>query len=126
MDGLPDEIQRDHREAWSCFYGGDYRASVIMARAAVQRAVRSLEGTGGTLHAEIQDLATRGVITEFLRGWADEVRLGGNDAAHPEDLGEVTPDDAAECLRFMDAFLEHSIALPAAHEARKAARAATE
>jgi hypothetical protein len=40
MDGLPDEIQADRREAYSCFYGGDYRAAVIMGRAAIQRAVR--------------------------------------------------------------------------------------
>jgi Domain of unknown function (DUF4145) len=103
MDGLPDEIQRDHREAWSCFYGGDYRASVIMARAAVQRAVRALNGTGSNLASEIQDLAARNIITDFLRSWADEVRFSGNDAAHPEDLGEVTRDDAAESLRFMEA-----------------------
>ena len=32
MPDLPDEIQGDRREAWSCYYGGDLRAAVIMAR----------------------------------------------------------------------------------------------
>jgi hypothetical protein len=32
MERLPDEMQEDRREAYSCFYGGDYRAAVITGR----------------------------------------------------------------------------------------------
>lgn len=124
MNGLPDEIQEDRREAWSCFYGGDYRAAVIMGRAAIQRAVRELEAKGAGLKAEINDLEQRRIITPFLKEWAGEARIAGDDAAHPEDLGKIDGDEAEESLRFMDAFLEHGIALPAARDARKAARSA--
>jgi hypothetical protein len=122
MDGLPDEIQEDRREAWSCLYGGDYRAAVIMGRAAIQRAVRTMQARGGGLKAEINDLHQRQVITKFLKDWADETRIAGDDAAHPEDLGAIDREEAEESLKFTDAFLEHGIALPAARDARKAAR----
>lgn len=122
MEGLPPEIEADREEAWSCLHGGDFRAAVIMGRAAIQRAVRSLGAAGGRLIDEIDDLLTKGVITKTLRDMADEVRIAGNDAAHPEDLGAVNRDEVLESLAFMDEFLEHAIAFPAKREARKAAR----
>jgi hypothetical protein len=122
MEGLPDDIQSDRREACSCFYGGDYRAAVIMARAAIQRAVRVMGAESAGLKAEINDLAQRRVLTQSLQEWAHEVRIAGDDAAHPEDLGAITQDEAEESLRFMEEFLKHGIAVPAAREARKRAR----
>lgn len=122
MEGLPDEIQRDRREAWSCFYGGDLRAAIIMGRAAIQRAVRTLEANGAGLKAEINDLHQRHKITEALKDAAHEVRISGDDAAHPEDLVDVTEEEAQDSLDFMDDFLEHAIAMPARSAARKLAR----
>jgi hypothetical protein len=124
MDGLPNAIQEDRREAWSCLYGGDLRAAVIMGRAAIQRAVRKLDASGAGLKAEINDLENRRVITSHLKEWAHEVRIAGDDAAHPDEMGEITQGEAEDSLRFMDAFLEHAIALPAAREEMKARRAA--
>lgn len=124
MDGLLTEIQADRLEAWSCFYGGDRRAAVIMGRAAIQRAARAKQAQGAGLKAEIADLARRGVITQHLKEWADEVRIAGDDAAHPTTLGKIDPDEAKESLEFMDAFLEHAVALPARRDARKQARKA--
>lgn len=53
---LPPEIERDRLEAWSCLYGEDVRAAVIMGRAAVQRAARFLKADGAGLKAELRDL----------------------------------------------------------------------
>jgi hypothetical protein len=122
MEHLPTTIEADRREAWSCYYGGDYRAAIIMGRAAIQRAVRQLEGAGAGLKAEINDLAQRRKITEALRDAAHEVRIAGDDAAHPEDLESVTAEEAKDSLDFMDDFLAHAIAMPARAEARKQAR----
>jgi Domain of unknown function (DUF4145) len=63
-----------------------------------------------------------GKITSTLKEWADEVRIAGNDEAHPDTVGEVTREEALASLEFMDAFLSYAIALPAKREARKAAR----
>ena len=115
---LPAEIESDRMEAWACLHGGCFRAAVIMARAAVQRAVRALEPEGGTLAAEIDSLVGKGKITTELMEWAHAVRMDGNDAAHPDTLGEVTRKDAADSLEFMDAFLRLAVALPARRRAR--------
>jgi Domain of unknown function (DUF4145) len=122
MEGLSSAIETDRLEAWSCYYGGDYRAAIIMGRAAIQRAVRLLEAEGAGLKAEINDLAQRRKITEALRDAAHEVRISGDDAAHPEDLELVSSDEAKESLEFMDDFLAHAIAMPTRADARKQAR----
>jgi hypothetical protein len=125
MPDLPQEVQDDRLEAWSCYHGGDYRAAVIMGRAAVQRAVRSLDAEGGGLKAEINDLYAKHKITETLKDFAHETRVAGDDAAHPTTLGKVDHDEAKESLDFMDEFLEHVIALPARRESRKQGRSAS-
>lgn len=121
MEGLPEPIAEIRDEAWSCFYGGDIRAAVVMGRAAVQRAVRTLGGQGRDLFHEIDDLYEKHKVTEELRDWAHEVRLAAKDAAHPDEMGDVATAEATESLDWMDAFLEFAIALP---ERRRAARAA--
>ncbi|HUK98120.1 MAG TPA: DUF4145 domain-containing protein [Gaiellaceae bacterium] len=122
IPGLPDAIQADRLEAWSCCWGGDYRAAIIMGRAAIQRAVRQLDAKGDGLKAEINDLHARHKITDALRDFAHETRIAGDEAAHPTTLGEVDEADAIDGLDFMDEFLEHAIALPARRDARKAGR----
>jgi Domain of unknown function (DUF4145) len=112
MDGLPEEIADVRGEAWSCFYGGDHRASLVIGRAAVQRAVRKLGGEGRDLYHEIDDLHEKGIVTEQLKDVAHQVRSMAREAAHPDELGEVSSADASESLNFMEAFLEFTVALP--------------
>jgi Domain of unknown function (DUF4145) len=119
MEGLPSAIESVRREAWSCFYGGDYRAALVMGRAAIQRAVRSLGASGRDLYSEIDDLAVKGKVTNEVKEWAHEVRLAAREAAHPEDLGDVSADEANESLEFADAFLTFAVALPAKRTARR-------
>jgi hypothetical protein len=122
MDGLPDEIEQDRLEAWSSLHAGNLRAAIIMGRASLQRAVRGLEAEGDGLKAEIKDLVARGKITADLRAFADEVRIAGDDAAHPSELGEVTRGEADVSLRFLDDFLRVAIAMPKLAAERKAGR----
>jgi hypothetical protein len=105
-------------EAWACLHGGCFRAAVIMARAAVQRAVRVIGADGGNLATEIDSLVGKGKITTELMEWAHAVRLDGNDAAHPDTLGDVSRNEAADSLDFMDAFLRFAVALPARRQTR--------
>jgi hypothetical protein len=122
MENLPEQIAEDRDEAWSCYYGGDLRAAVIMGRAAIQRTARVFNAKGKTLAAELDDLRERGVITLELRKWAEEVRIAGNDAAHPDELGKITPEEAEDSLDFMEEFLRHAVAMPARRRAREQAR----
>jgi Domain of unknown function (DUF4145) len=86
MEGLPEPLERVRSEAWSCYYGGDHRAAVVMGRAAVQRAVRTLGGEGRDLFHEIDSLYARGVVTEELKEWAHDVRLAQRRRRTPRNL----------------------------------------
>ena len=83
MDGLPQDIEADRLEAWSCFHADNFKAAIIMGRSAIQRATRSLDANGPNLNADLQFLRDEGVITEHVRSLGDAVRIAGNEAAHP-------------------------------------------
>jgi len=116
------EIEADRNEAWACHLSGQHKAAVIMARSALQRAVRVLNPYRGSLNQELDNLAANGIITRQLRANADEVRLSGNDVAHPEELGEVTADDAEDSLTFLDDFIGTTLMIPERQRQRQARR----
>lgn len=131
MDDLDEAVQKDRLEAWNCYFNGQYRAAILMARAGLQRAARILlagddgklaEGDKGSLYAELDLLIERGLITPQLRENADEVRLSGNDVAHPEEMGPVTETEAKDSLVFLDDFVQTTLAIPARQRKRKSAR----
>ncbi|HEV3477898.1 MAG TPA: DUF4145 domain-containing protein [Gaiellaceae bacterium] len=122
MEGLSPEIARDRGEAWSSYYAGNLRAAIVMGRAAIQRAVRRLGAEEARLKQEINDLVRRGVITESLGRFAHEVRISGDDAAHPEDLGAVSREEAQTSLDFLDDFLRVAVAMPTLADRRRADR----
>ncbi|MEX1262715.1 MAG: DUF4145 domain-containing protein [Actinomycetota bacterium] len=118
-----EEVEADRLEAWACHHAGQHRAAVLMARSALQRAVRVLDPKfRGKLPAELDNLVTTGVITGQLRKNADEVRLSGNDVAHPEELGAITAQDAEDSLIFLDDFLETTMAIPERQRLRQEER----
>jgi len=120
-DDLPAGIREEHREAHDCLNGGQHKASMLMARAALQHTCRTLGAAGTGLKAELDDLVEKGVITRDLRAFADEVRLLGNDVAHPpEDIMVVEQDEAEELLEYLDGFLQTTLVLPA--KARRRAK----
>jgi hypothetical protein len=123
MGDLPTEVEADRVEAWNSFHAGLHRAAILMARSALQRATRVLDQTfRGSLFQELDNLVATGVITKQLRENADEVRLSGNDVAHPEELGSVSEADAKDSMAFLDDFLETALAIPARQQKRRADR----
>jgi hypothetical protein len=123
MELLPHEVQEDRLEAWNDFYAGQFRSAVIMARTTLQRAVRTVDPfRGGNLNQELDNLVTNGIITAQIRANVDEVRLSGNDVAHPETLGTITEEEARESLLFLDDFLGTVIVLPERQRRRQQQR----
>ncbi len=103
---LPVEIEQDRREALNCHLNSQHRAAILMARSALQRAVRTLDPEfKGTLFEEIANLERRAVITAALSKAAHEVRLTGNDVAHPSEMGTVMTETRATVWRFSMIFL---------------------
>lgn len=91
----------------------NWDAATLMARSAMQSAMRGKGATGPNLKQEIASLAALGVLPPLMREWADELRELGNDSAHPtpEQAG-TNPRDAKDVIRYLDFLLEYLYDLP--------------
>jgi hypothetical protein len=120
---VPKEISDDFREALRCRWVEAHKASVTMCRRSIQSSCLA-QGANkkNKLVAQIDELATKGLITEPLRRFAHEVRLEGNDGAHPDPdgLDNVTQKDADDIIEFTREYLHHVYVMPAKLAARKA------
>ncbi len=81
-------------------------AAAVMARSAVQVAMRDRGAVGKDLYSEIEDLATKGNLPPLMKEWSHEVRELGNDSAHPKPkTPPTTPEDARDIVQFLDSLL---------------------
>jgi Domain of unknown function (DUF4145) len=119
---VPPGIREDFGEALRCRWVEAYRAAVVMCRRAVQNSCVGLKADGARLIDQIDSLAAQGTITNALKEMAHEVRLTGNDGAHPDKdgLSEVTQGDADDIIEFTREYLHHVYVMPAKLQARRA------
>lgn len=104
----------DFSEAIRCHFIKAYRAAVVMCRRAIQSSAIALEASGTRLVDQIDDLLAKGKITEPLKDFAHEIRLTGNEGAHPDKdgLADVQEKDAADIIEFTREYLHHVYVLP--------------
>ena len=91
------EIRKDFDEARLCFNVGAFQACAVMCRRSLQAACKDQGATKKKLVNQIDELATKGIIIESIRKWAHNIRVVGNDAAHPRDI-IVNKKDAKDIL----------------------------
>jgi hypothetical protein len=115
------DVAQDYAEALRCHWIKSYRASVVMCRRAIQSSAIALKASGGRLIDQIDDLFKTGKVTESLKEFAHEIRLTGNDGAHPDKdgLNAVTEKDSADIIEFTKEFLNYIYVMPAKLKARK-------
>lgn len=114
-EGIPTEIGADFREALRCRWVGAFKATVTMCRRAIQASCLDKKaGPKKKLTEQIDEIGESGLITEPLRLFAHEVRLEGNDGAHPgpDGLNSVTEEDADDILEFTREYLHHVYVMP--------------
>jgi hypothetical protein len=112
-DYWPDVARRYWKQAHDTLNSENYDAAAIMARSALQAITRDQEAEGGSLSQEIEDLATKGIISPTIQEWSHEIRLLGNTVAHPNpDEEETRPEDAQDIVKFLDFLLEYLYDLP--------------
>ncbi|HET6201609.1 MAG TPA: DUF4145 domain-containing protein [Planctomycetota bacterium] len=109
----PKDVGRFWLQAHRNLTDESWDAAAVMARSALQVALREQKASGANLKLEIADLATKGGLPPVMREWSDSVRELGNDSAHPKP-GQPPTDrrDAADIVRFLDFFLECVYTLP--------------
>lgn len=67
---------------------------------------------GGTLYAQINHLAERSVLPPHMKEWAHELRLLGNDSAHPDGEKQPRQSDVRDILKFLDFLFQYPFILP--------------
>lgn len=117
---IPEELRDEFSEARTCFEAKAHRASVMMARHALERTCHMNGATKGTLQAKLETLEKQGTISGDLTEWADLLRLTGNAGSHDDD--DVSPEDAKDMLDFTEALLNHLYVLRARFDEFKARR----
>jgi len=100
---VPTGIAEDYIEAAKCLNISAYKASVVMARRAIQKMCLNLGADKAKKFFEqIEQLKLLGKLHPDLADIATEIRFLGNDGAHPENdgLDEIREEDAKEILEF--------------------------
>ena len=112
----PAEISRFWVQAHDTAASENWDAAAVMARSALQQAVRSQGASGGNrnnLQTEIDDLSNRGILPPHMKEWAHELRLLANDSAHPSgSTTESSQQDVSDILEFLDFLLVYLYNLP--------------
>jgi len=109
----PEAIGRYWLQAKRNLRDENWDAVVVMARSALQLALRDCKATGKNLKQEIIDLASKGVLPPIMAEWSDQVRELGNDSAHPEPgQAPTNAQDARDIVGFLDFLLEYLYTLP--------------
>lgn len=110
---VPESVVRYFKQAADSMRARNYDAAGVMFRKALEVATRekASKASSKSLISRIDALATAGLITADMKGWAHQIRLGGNDAAHDDDPFDQV--DAERLFKFTEAFLTYAYTLPA-------------
>ena len=118
----PDDLKRLYVQADNAFKRGDADASGTMSRKVVdvstQQLLKEKSKDYENIFQRIEALAEQGKLTDELKDWAHQIRIGGADAAH--DLDPYTDEEAEEQLEFAELYLIYVYTLPKRLEERKA------
>jgi hypothetical protein len=109
----PADIGRYWLQAHRSLKEENYDAAAVMARSALQLALRGAGASGPNLKQEIEGIVKSGVLPPIVGEWAHEVRELANDSAHPAPGQAATdPKDAEDIVQFLDYLLEYLLDLP--------------
>jgi len=112
-DHYPADVARYWLQAKKSLVACNYDAASLMARSAVQLALRAHDAKGPTVLDAIDDVAGKGLISPVLQAWAHDVRELGEEAAHPRTAQSPSAaQDAAEVVNFSDFMFEYLYLFP--------------
>ena len=109
----PKDVGRYWMQARRSLEGKSWDAASVMARSAIQLIMRYQEAQGDNLKQEIDDLAKKGILPPIMKEWSHEVRLLGNDSAHPTPGDKGSDEkDAKDVVEFLGVLLNTTYDLP--------------
>jgi Domain of unknown function (DUF4145) len=128
-DHAPEAVAQFFNEARDSLDAERWNAAGAMYRKAIDVATKDLvrkhwpqneteKGIKEDLIVRIERLHARGRLTDALRDWAHQVRIGGKDAAHDED--PFTSGEAETLHQFTRLFLTYTYTMPEEVRLRRA------
>lgn len=109
----PGDVQRFWLQSRRNLQDENWDAASLMARSALQVALRDNNAIGKNLKQEIDDLANKGILPPIMKDWSNNIRELGNDSAHPiPGQPATTRADAKDVVQFLDFLLEYLYTLP--------------
>lgn len=109
----PDTLGRYWIQAKRSLKEENWDAAALMARSALQFALRDHGAKKGSLKSEIADLYSKGILPPNMKDWSEEVRELGNESAHPSPSAKATDqEDARDIVKFLDFLAEYLYDLP--------------
>jgi len=112
-DDWPEAIGRYWMQAHRSLNDENWDAAAVMARSAMQAALRENGAVGTSLKQEVEDLAAKGILPPLMKDWSHELRELGNESAHPVPTqGPTSPRDARDVVEYLDFMLQYLYTLP--------------
>jgi hypothetical protein len=112
---VPPSIASDFAEALRCLWVRSFKATVAMCRRSVEASSKEKGAKGANLKERIDDLASKGIITDPLRRMAHRVRLTANEELHgaSDDLDTFTEPEAEAIVKCVREYFHHVYVMPA-------------
>jgi len=118
----PERVGKFFIEAKDNFTRGNYETCGALCRKVIDLATKQMalaeDISAWKLQKRMEQLKSKGAITQEMYDWADIVRLDGNEQTHSED--EFDRHSAKAVLDFTETFLLYAFTLPAMVRARRA------
>jgi hypothetical protein len=103
---VPQEIEKEYREAEFCASFGAWRAASALLRSTLEKTLKVNGYKDGSLNNKIDEAAKDGIITESRRKKAHEdIRVLGNDVLH-EEWREITKDEVEASHHYVQRIIE--------------------
>jgi hypothetical protein len=113
-DHIPQNIRDDFIEAKICLRIGAIKAAATMSRRALQSSVVESGAPKDRLIKQLKWMSEHEIITKPIYNLAEQIRIIGNDAAHPSQDGidEVKKEEVETIVSFLEKYLDHVYVTP--------------
>lgn len=102
---MPDIVRQSYEEAVRCETSKTWIACVVMVGRTLEAVCKEFEPNSRTIFDGLRSLHSKGIISQELLEWSNELRVLRNLGAHATNA-KVEYSDAKEALDFLQAILE--------------------
>lgn len=102
---LPGNVRQSYEEAVSCELAKTWMACVVMVGRTLEAVCKEFESSSRTIFEGLRAMHSKGIISQELLDWANELRVMRSLGAHATNE-RIDVSDATDALDFLQAILE--------------------